>query len=548
MHNEEQAVTRDDAALLATDRPIGPNGEPTAAEELPSVAELQERLFALEQAVIAANTPVAVVFEGWAGADKVRMIAALTRRLDPRGTRVYPISPPRTSETRFPWLFRFWLKTPRYGQMVLFDRSWYREVLAQRVAEPDSPHWLRQCRDICAFERQLLDDGALLIKFWLDLSRDEQARRFKKLLADPLTSHRVTDDDLRQQRHYKKYSQAVDDLLARTSTARAPWHRVNAAAKRQARSQVLTTVIERIEDHLSLRDVPPSASVDDSSAALRRQRLLVQTRGFTSRSAPPPTEPPAPPAAPAVLRNVRLDLRLDEAVYDRELKLLQARIYQLGLEIYRAARPVVILFEGWDAAGKGGAIQRLTAELDPRSYVVHAIAAPTGEDSARHYLYRFWRRLPMQGQIAIFDRSWYGRVLVERVEDFAGPAEWRRAYDEINVFEQQLTAFGTILLKFWLHISPEEQLRRFEARRTVPYKSWKLTDEDWRNREKWHHYESAADEMLLRTGPGHAPWCVVEAEDKRFARIKVLRTVVTRLEEELGVVPPVVPREKRRNG
>ncbi len=541
-------MTRDDAALLAADRPTGPIREPAAGDDLPSIAELQERLLALEQAVIAADTPVAVVFEGWAGTDKVRMLAALTRRLDPRGTRVYPISPPRTSETRFPWLFRFWLKTPRYGQLALYDRSWYREVLAERVADPDGALWQQRCSDINAFEQQLLDDGGLLIKFWLDLSRDEQARRFKKLLADPLTSHRVTDDDLRQQRHYKKFSQAVDDLLARTHTTRAPWHRINAAAKRQARTQVLTTVIDRIESHLSLSDVPPSASVDDSSEALRRQRVLVQTRGFAAPSRPALAALPAIPAVPAVLRHVRLDLRLADDVYDRELKQLQARIYQLGLDVYRAARPVVMVFEGWDAAGKGGAIQRMTAELDPRSYVVHAIAAPTGEDSARHYLYRFWRRLPMQGQIAIFDRSWYGRVLVERVEGFARPDEWRRAYDEINVFEHQLTAFGTILLKFWLHLSPEEQLRRFDARRTVPYKAWKLTDEDWRNREKWPHYEAAADEMLSRTGPGHAPWCIVEAEDKRFARIKVLRTVVERLEQELGTAPPVLQREKRRSG
>lgn len=239
---------------------------------------------------------------------------------------------------------------------------------------------------------------------------------------------------------------------------------------------------------------------------------------------------------PGILKRVDLSLCMDEKRYSRELKHLQARLHLLGLQLYQQKRPAVIVFEGWDAAGKGGAIQRLTAELDPRSYIVHSIAAPTGEDKVRHYLYRFWRRLPPRGQFAIFDRSWYGRVLVERVEGFARPDEWRRAYVEINEFERQLIDFGTIICKFWMHISPEEQLRRFEARRNVPYKAWKLTAEDWRNREKWSLYEAAADEMLLRTSTPAAPWTIVEAEDKHFARIKVLRTVAQRLESELGKV------------
>jgi polyphosphate kinase 2 (PPK2 family) len=204
--------------------------------------------------------------------------------------------------------------------------------------------------------------------------------------------------------------------------------------------------------------------------------------------------------------------------------------------VYLQQRPVVLVFEGWDASGKGGAVQRITAQLDPRGYVVHAIAAPAGDDKSHHYLYRFWRRLPPRGQIDIFDRSWYGRVLVERVEGFARSDEWQRAYAEINEFERQLVDFGTVMLKFWMHISPDEQLRRFEARQSVPYKAWKLTDEDWRNRDKWPDYQRAADDMIVRTSTPSAPWTVVEGEDKRFARIKVLETVVRRLEHELGKV------------
>ena len=227
---------------------------------------------------------------------------------------------------------------------------------------------------------------------------------------------------------------------------------------------------------------------------------------------------------------------MDQHEYERKLARLQAQIHLLGFQIYRQKRPVVLVFEGWDAAGKGGTIQRITEKLDPRAYIVHAIAAPAGDDKEHHYLYRFWRRLPPRGVIAIFDRSWYGRVLVERVEGFARPDEWQRAYAEINEFERQLIEFGTIICKFWMHLSPEEQLRRFQERREVPYKAWKLTDEDWRNRDKRPHYEVAADEMLLRTSTPAAPWTIVEAEDKRYARLKVLRTVVQRLEDELGRV------------
>jgi polyphosphate kinase 2 (PPK2 family) len=323
------------------------------------------------------------------------------------------------------------------------------------------------------------------------------------------------------------------------------------------RIAVLETVLSTLETRLGSpkagRDGSHEDDYDDSGPAFRRgpaqHPVLSLASGSNGRDAAiaahangdergpdgEQREQPRPEIAGALGR-VDLRLRLNQKAYDRELKELQASLHQIGLEVYRQQRPVALLLEGWDAAGKGGAIKRLTEKLDPRSYIVHAIAAPTGEDQAHHYLYRFWRRLPARGQIAIFDRSWYGRVLVERIEGFARDDEWQRAYAEINEFERQLVEFGTIVCKFWMHISPDEQLRRFEARQNVPYKAWKLTDDDWRNREKWPRYEQAIDEMLLRTSTPAAPWTVVESEDKRFARIKVLRTVVRRLEEELGKV------------
>jgi len=238
-----------------------------------------------------------------------------------------------------------------------------------------------------------------------------------------------------------------------------------------------------------------------------------------------------------MLETLDLSHTLKRDVYVREVTRRQIQLRELGYQVYVQKRPVILLFEGWDAAGKGGAIKRVTEKLDPRGYVVYPIAAPQGEDKTRHYLYRFWRRLPEKGQIAIFDRSWYGRVLVERVEGFAAEPEWKRAYKEINSFERQLRDFGAILAKFWVHISREEQLRRFEERKAIGYKSWKLTDEDWRNREKWEAYEEAVEEMLVKTSTRTAPWSLVEGNDKYWARTKVLEKLVQILSTELRYRP-----------
>jgi polyphosphate kinase 2 (PPK2 family) len=238
-----------------------------------------------------------------------------------------------------------------------------------------------------------------------------------------------------------------------------------------------------------------------------------------------------------MLSTVDMSVTIDKETYDKELVLNQVALAQLGYQVYVQQRPVVIVFEGWDAAGKGGAIKRITEKLDPRGYVVYSIAAPQGDDKTHHYLWRFWRRLPEAGQIAIFDRSWHGRVMVERIEGFCTEADWKRAYREINQFESQLVDFGTVLFKFWLNITKDEQLRRFEDRASDKLRSWKLTDEDWRNREKWDRYEEAVNEMLLRTSTLAAPWTVIEGNDKRYARVKVLKTLVDKLSKELDYKP-----------
>lgn len=511
------------------------------------LVDLQTRLYDMEQALFEARIPALFVFEGWAGAAKVRTLSVITRRLDPRGLRVYPITPPRTYEMQYPWLYRFWLKTPSYGQIAIFDRSWYRQALGERVREVVSvAEWRARCEDIVAFERQLADDGVVIVKFWLHISRREQGRRFKKLLRSKTTAWQVTEEDLWQHRHYERVRDAVEDMIARTDTPYAPWIVLPATSGHYARVAAFEAILSALEARIGRRPVVDVDAgtredlLDSRGTSFRRSLDVLRTRGArpttvallgNGAAAMPPL-----PISVSILRRVDLSRKLDPRTYSRKLDKLQAKLRLLGFQVYLQKRPVVVVFEGWDAAGKGGTIQRITEKLDPRSYVVHAIAAPTGDDKAHHYLYRFWRRLPPRGQIAIFDRSWYGRVLVERVEGFARPEEWQRAYAEINEFERQLVEFGTIVVKFWMHLSPEEQLRRFEERQSIPYKAWKLTEEDWRNREKWPQYEAAADEMLLRTSTPAAPWTIVEAEDKRFARIKALRTLVRRLEAELGRV------------
>ena len=518
---------------------------------------LQARLFDMEQALLETRIPVVIVFEGWAGTSKIGTIGVLMRRLDPRGLRVHSITPPRTFETHYPWLHRFWLKAPSYGQIAIFDRSWYREVLASRAHKRfDAAAWRERCEDIASFERQLADDGAVIVKFWLHISREEQQRRFHKLESDPVTAWQVTEEDRWQQRRYDRVRHAVEDALVRTDAPYAPWIVLPATDRRYAQVAMFETVTQALGRRLGIDPTAPAQTtedtVDEGGTSMRRHLDLLRGEragdpsppalspiplpAATATAAPvtPVTPEPVSYAAPGILSRADLSQRIDGAAYDRQLARLQAKLRLLGFQVYLQKRPVVLVFEGWDAAGKGGAIHRITVEIDPRSYVVHPIAAPAGDDKARHYLYRFWRRLPPRGQIAIFDRSWYGRVLVERVEGFARPDEWQRAYVEINEFERQLVASGTIVCKFWMHISPAEQLRRFEERQASAIKAWKLTAEDWRNREKWPQYEQAADEMLLRTSTPAAPWTLVEAEDKRFGRIKALRTVVRRLEDELG--------------
>jgi len=467
---------------------------------------LEIRLGELQRRAQALGVPVIVVFQGWGAAGKGTQINQLILPLDPRGFTVHTTKLPTEDEAMRPFLWRFWRRTPARGRLAIFDRSWYARVLSERFTDGMEPAAVaRTFADIRCFERQLADDGAVIVKFFLHISRKEQRRRQKKLRENAATAWRVTDYDLDQNTRYDEYLALVEEMLAETDTDDAPWTVVEATDRRFAALKIGETV----------------------AAALTRGIAAAEQR-TAARAAAETVPAPAPlpePLRSTVLDQVDLDQHLEWEEYHERLDALQDRIHELGHEIYRHRVPVVIVYQGWDAAGKGGNIRRLVRSLDPRGYEVVPIAAPNDVELAHHYLWRFWRKLPKAGHVTIFDRSWYGRVLVERIEGYCSEAEWRRAYREINEMEQHLTEFGTVVLKFWLHIDAEEQLRRFEAREQIPHKRWKIGDEDWRNREKRDQYTVAVEEMLFRTSTPHAPWTIVESNSKRFARVKVLETV-----------------------
>jgi AMP-polyphosphate phosphotransferase len=463
------------------------------------------KLAELQRQVKALSIPVIIVFEGWSASGKGTLINQLILPLDPRGFSVYSASGPTEEEKFYPFLWRFWKRTPIRGRLAIFDRSWNRRAVTDLVEGHTKRKHLHQIfEDIRSFERQLADDGVVMVKCFLHISKQEQKQRFKALREVPATEWRVTEADLWQNKHYDEYLAAAEDLLTETDTEYAPWTVVEAHDRRFATMKVFKTVIEALE------------------------------RGIAGANRKSPAQAPPPPVRPAPMMNglkttaldhVDLSLSLTAEEYADRLKQAQTRLRELEHQIYRHRIPVVIAYEGWDAAGKGGNIRRLTQNLDPRGYEVIPVAAPNDIEKAHHYLWRFWAQLPKAGHIAIFDRTWYGRVLVERVEGFCTEAQWRRAYREINAMEQQLVHFGTVLLKFWLHIDPDEQLRRFNERQQDFHKQWKITDEDWRNRAKLDEYRDAVEEMLYRTSTPYAPWTIVESNCKWYARVKVLETV-----------------------
>jgi polyphosphate:AMP phosphotransferase len=478
-----------------------------------AIRGLELKLGVLQRRARELKVPVILVFEGWNAAGKGTLINKLLLSLDPRGFTVHPFHVPNEEERLRPWLWRFWTRTPERGRIAIFDRSWYGRLLGERLnGLVDKADCDRAATEINAFERQLTDDGTVMLKFFLHISKKEQRRRFDQLENNPATSWKVNHADWQNHKRYKKFRRIMEEALAQTDTAYAPWTLVAAEQARFAAVRVFTAVADAMASRI--------ASVEKARPAAPAQNRT-PGRGQAVR----PVQ--------SLLDRVDLSQTLDRAAYEKALEKYQDRLWDLEHRAYKKRLPVIVMYEGWDAAGKGGNIKRLVQGMDPRGFEVIPVAAPNDVEMAHHYLWRFWVRLPKAGHIAIFDRSWYGRVLVERVEGFCSEAAWRRAYREINEFEESLVNFGAVLVKFWLQISPEEQLKRFKERQKTAAKQWKITDEDWRNRKKMPLYRAAVDDMLQKTSTAHAPWTIVESNDKLHARIKALRTVTRAITEKL---------------
>lgn len=482
------------------------------------VPSLRVELLALQQQIRQAKIPVVILFGGVDGAGKGECVNQLSEWMDPRWMETHAYDAPSEEERSRPPFWRFWRDLPSRGSIGLFLSAWYSAPILSRVHQQGEWSELDESlSQINRFEKMLVDDGAVVIKFWMHLSRAAQQRRLKQLEEDPLLRWKVTEKDWYNWRHYDQFIEVAERTMQKSSTGHASWHIVEGEDPRYrslavaaiVRDTLVRTLESPVTTVLTAAVEPEGDGIEGLLDTLNRQPTLVQ----------------------------RLDshLSLSKQSYKRALKEQQARLSMLFQRARNEGKgdSIILLFEGDDAAGKGGAIRRITAALDARSYRVIPIAAPSDEERDHHYLWRFWRHIPRKGRVTIYDRSWYGRVLVERVEGFASPQEWQRAYREINDFESHLVESGVLLLKFWIHVDPEVQLARFKLRAETPHKAWKLTDEDWRNREKRPQYEQAVDDMIQRTSGASAPWILVEGNDKYYARIKVLQSVCDQLQAAL---------------
>ena len=493
---------------------------------------LRGELLEMQRKLSAAKFPVIIVFAGVDGAGKGETVNLLSEWMDPRWIVTRAYGPASDEESERPEYWRFWRDLPPNGRIGFFLSSWYSRPILDRVnGRSTKAAFAQRIGRIVQFERTLTSNGALILKFWMHLGKPAQKRRLKKLEKDKVSRWRVTKEQWKHWRMYDKFIAAAEQALRQTSTVDSPWMIVEGDDEAYRSITVATMIRDAVGKALNegRGERPPVPA--------RRQRRAVAGQ-LSAKPAPPGTPPERSRSAPAsvtILSNLDMTQTVPKKVFDAALEKQQGRLNLLQRRAQDHGVSTILLFEGQVAAGKGGAIRRVTAALDARAYQVIPIAAPTDEERAHHYLWRFWRHLSRAGRLTIFDRSWYGRVLVERVEGFATREEWMRAYSEINEFEEQLVADGIVLVKCWVHITFDEQLRRFKEREKTRYKQWKLTAEDWRNRAKWLDYEQAVNDMVERTSTRHAPWTLVEGNDKNFARLKVLRTVCDRIEERGGV-------------
>ena len=454
--------------------------------------------------------PVVVLISGQDGAGKGETINVLYEWMDPRFISTLAFAEPTDEEQERPAMWRYWRSLPPKGRIGIFAGSWYSDPIRQRILGEISLKELDARADqINRFEAMLVNEGALVLKFWFHLTKEGQRKRLKALESDPRTAWRVTKWNWDRLKTYDQLQDVAGHLLRVTNTPWAPWVVLEGTDDRYRSLTVGKILLEALRKKLASPNRPDS---------LVAPMVRVDMDGRN------------------VLSELDLKLKLADKPYQDQLAQWQGRLSELVRDERFKGRSLVCAFEGADAAGKGGAIRRIGAAMDARQYQVTPVAAPTEEERAQPHLWRFWRNLPRKGHVAIFDRTWYGRVLVERVEGFCSENDWLRAYGEINDFEHEMVEAGVIVVKFWLQISQEEQLSRFKAREAIEFKRFKITEEDWRNREKWDAYQQAICDMVERTSTGNAPWTLVEANDKNYARVKILRVLCERVEAELNAM------------
>jgi len=488
--------------------------------------QLRPALLSAQFDLVQRDYPVIIVVAGLDGSGKGQVIHRLNSWMDPRLIDTNAFWHPSDEETQRPWFWRFWRRMPPKATIGIMLGAWYEEPMYQAMAgEIDDAALAAWMSEVHGFERMLCEDGVLMIKLWLHTSRSAQRTRLAEEVPRRRHDPRVPGD---VEDWWKRYPRALDvaeQVLRLSDASFAPWHMIEADDSNYRDISCAEIVLRALQQHAARTD-----SARSHEEATEQDSSEEEDDAGVGRVEPFQLDV----AQPTILDAVDLSQSLPRKDYKKRLQKLQARLGELSWQAHRQQRSLVAVFEGWDAAGKGSAIRRLTASIDPRLYKLFQFAAPTDEERAQHYLWRFWRQLQPDGQATLYDRSWYGRVLVERVEGLASYAEWRRAYNEINLFESQLVEHGCVVVKFFIHISKDEQLQRFRDREEQSHKRHKISDEDWRNRARWNEYELAVEDMVANTSTSHAPWTLVAGNCKQHARIQILDTTCASLEAALG--------------
>ena len=464
---------------------------------------LREELYSLQnQLFVKKKRSVLLVFAGVDGGGKRSTVTFLNSWMDARWIKNRAYNQQSTDELERPRMWKYWRDLPPKGQIGMFLSAWYYHPLSNYRVKHSSDETNRMLDTINAFEKSLHDDGTIIIKFWMHLSKKHQKKTFRKLESSKWTKWQVTKQDWDNHKDYDEYVSNSNDIIEKTNTESAPWVIVDGSDENYRHISIAEATIEILKKAIAEKD----SEIKSPSFELNRKDYIA---------------------------DLDLSKTLSEDDYKKALKRESQLVGKYQRKLAEKGKSLVLLFEGSDAAGKGGAIRRVVQALDPHTYHIFSIAAPNEQEKSHHYLWRFWQKIQKRGQVTIFDRSWYGRVLVERVEGFAAENEWLRAYNEINEFEEQLTESSTVLLKFWIQISKDEQLSRFKDRESTSYKSWKLTPDDWRNRDMWDEYVHASNDMIDLTNTKRAPWNLIEGNDKYHARIKVLQSINKALKKEL---------------